>query len=88
MTDRKHPSVAFWITVALVAVLVGYPLSWGPWLWIKLTYKPPHWTCSIGDAGFAPLKGLAKRGMLPDRYLNHVDGWVTATVRFNRGPIR
>jgi len=35
MTDRKHPSVAFWITVALVAVLVGYPLSFGPACWIS-----------------------------------------------------
>jgi hypothetical protein len=30
---RKHPSVAFWITVALVAVLVAYPLSFGPACW-------------------------------------------------------
>ncbi len=33
MTDRK-PSAGFWITVALVAVLVGYPLSFGPVCWI------------------------------------------------------
>ena len=26
--DRKHPSAAFWITVAMVVALVGYPLSW------------------------------------------------------------
>jgi len=32
-TDRK-PSAAFWITVALVAVLVGYPLSFGPACWL------------------------------------------------------
>jgi hypothetical protein len=32
--DRKHPSAAFWISVALVAVLVGYPLSFGPACWI------------------------------------------------------
>ena len=32
-TDRKHPSAAFWITVALVVVLVGYPLSFGPACW-------------------------------------------------------
>ena len=30
MTDRTRPSVAFWLTAALVAVLVGYPLSIGP----------------------------------------------------------
>ena len=33
-SDRKHPSVAFWISVAFVAVLVGYPLSFGPACWI------------------------------------------------------
>jgi len=31
--DRKYPTVAFWITVALVALLVGYPLSFGPAIW-------------------------------------------------------
>ena len=29
MTASK-PTAGFWITVALVAVLVGYPLSYGP----------------------------------------------------------
>jgi hypothetical protein len=29
-SDRKKPGVAFWATVVLVAVLVGYPLSFGP----------------------------------------------------------
>jgi|SRR5579863_3080599 len=30
---NKHPTAAFWLTVALVAVLVGYPLSFGPACW-------------------------------------------------------
>jgi hypothetical protein len=34
MTDRKKPGVAFWATVALVVVLVGYPLSFGPACWL------------------------------------------------------
>ena len=33
MTDRKKPTAGFWITVALVAVLIGYPLSIGPAAW-------------------------------------------------------
>jgi hypothetical protein len=33
--DRKKPGVAFWATVALVVVLVGYPLSFGPACWIN-----------------------------------------------------
>ena len=34
MTDRKKPTAGFWITVALVAALVAYPLSFGPACWI------------------------------------------------------
>jgi hypothetical protein len=34
MTDRKKPTAGFWITVALVAVLVLYPLSFGPACWL------------------------------------------------------
>ena len=34
MTDRKKPGVAFWTTVALVVVLIIYPLSIGPVLWL------------------------------------------------------
>jgi len=30
---RSHSSAAFWITVALVVLLVGYPLSFGPACW-------------------------------------------------------
>jgi hypothetical protein len=32
MADRK-PTPAFWVTVTLVAVLVAYPLSFGPACW-------------------------------------------------------
>jgi hypothetical protein len=32
--DRKKPTAGFWITVALVAVLVGYPLSFGLACWL------------------------------------------------------
>ena len=35
-----QPSAAFWITVALVAVLVGYPLSFGPACWLADDYSP------------------------------------------------
>jgi hypothetical protein len=33
-SPRKHPTAGFWITLALVAVLVGYPLSFGPACWM------------------------------------------------------
>jgi hypothetical protein len=35
MTDHKKPGVAFWASVVVVAVLVGYPLSFGPACWLN-----------------------------------------------------
>jgi hypothetical protein len=52
MTDRKQPSVAFWITVALVAVLVGYPLSLGPACWITSKIESGE---SVVTAVYRPL---------------------------------
>jgi len=54
MTSPRKPTAGFWITVALVAVLVGYPLSFGPacWItswcnldgrWILVMYRPVIW---------------------------------------------
>jgi hypothetical protein len=54
MTSPRKPTAGFWITVALIAVLVGYPLSFGPacWItsrsmtngdWISRAYAPTIW---------------------------------------------
>lgn len=32
--SRKHRSVALWITVVVVAIVVGYPSSFGPACWL------------------------------------------------------
>ncbi len=32
--SRNNPGVAFWATVVVVGLLVGYPLSFGPACWI------------------------------------------------------
>jgi len=34
LTNRKKPGLAFCATMALVAVLVAYPLSFGPACWL------------------------------------------------------
>ncbi len=34
MTDRKKPTAGSWMTVALVAALVAYPLTFGPACWL------------------------------------------------------
>ena len=41
MTDRKRPTAGFWITVAVVVVLAGYPLSFGPFLWLNSNHFFP-----------------------------------------------
>ena len=40
MSERSRPSAAFWITVALVALLVTYPLTFGPACWISSRTQP------------------------------------------------
>jgi len=39
-TDRKKPGVAFWTTVVLAVVLLGYPASFGPACWIDSRIGP------------------------------------------------
>jgi len=41
MTPRK-PTAGFWTTAALVVVLVGYPLSFGPACWWFSTVAMPN----------------------------------------------
>lgn len=54
MNEQKKSSIGFWITVTVVAVLVLYPLSFGPACWIasqemgthgfiNLIYRPMIW---------------------------------------------
>lgn len=56
-SPRKHPSVAFWITVALVVVLVAYPLSLGPACWI--TSRTGRGASALGTI-YAPILSVAK----------------------------
>ena len=50
---------AFWITVALLAVFVLYPLSFGPVLWLAMRYEPLDGMAIV----YMPLAYLA--GLLP-----------------------
>jgi hypothetical protein len=52
----KKPGVAFWATVVVVVVLIGYPLSFGPACWLTsqlpgptgFTQPPPRGMCIYG----------------------------------------
>ena len=42
-TSPKRPGVAFWATVVVVGLPVGYPLSFGPACWLAINGAiPPH----------------------------------------------
>ena len=55
MTSRKKPGVAFWATVAVVVVLVAYPLSFGPLVWLDSRGLLPAWAEGIMQIYCVPL---------------------------------
>jgi hypothetical protein len=61
MTDRKKPGVAFWATVTLFVVLVGYPLSFGPacW-WFSDSELDGGVVVNIASNGYWPIGWLAQ----------------------------
>jgi hypothetical protein len=75
MIHRKKPGLAFWATVAVVAVLVAYPLSIGPVSLIYYQFGRPHWLYSFEWYVYGPLlwtveHGPAWYGKLFDAYVN------------------
>jgi hypothetical protein len=78
MTDRKKPGMAFWATGVLVAVLVAYPLSSGPFVRFHYKLGRPDWMQSIGDVLYAPLIWTIQRGpqSVAVRFLEYQKWWV------------
>jgi hypothetical protein len=76
-TDRKKPTAGFWITVALVAVLVAYPLSLGPIIWIFGHTSPPLSAFQIAGWIYEPLDWTIKRSPQPisDLFVNYLALW-------------
>ncbi len=70
--DQKKPSAEFLITVALVIVLFGYPLSTGPATWIEYKAGAPWLTKSVGFV-YAPIHAGVKHG--PDWLQNAYSDW-------------
>jgi hypothetical protein len=52
VSDSKKPGVAYWTTVALAVLLVGYPLSFGPACWISNYWQPSG---EIVSAAYRPI---------------------------------
>jgi len=54
MTDRKKPTAGFWITLALVAVLV-YPASFGPACWVCSRVPQSSASWEMTDFLYSPI---------------------------------
>jgi hypothetical protein len=82
MTSRKKPGVAFWATVGVVvcALIVAYPLSWGPALWLQVSgYWPERliWADHIYD----PLRWVLERSPeSANRWADHYLLWWAANA--------
>jgi len=61
VTDRK-PNAGFWVTLALFAVLVGYPLSIGPVSGILTRFGNPDWSVRAYRAFYAPILWFYESG--------------------------
>jgi hypothetical protein len=72
--DRKKPGIAFWATVALVVVLAGYPLSYGPAIWLANRGELPDWAFYALPYIYLPLNWLTRHSgwclKLQDWYLS------------------
>ncbi len=75
--ERKQPGVAFWATLAVVAVLMLYPLSVGPAAWLVTVAGEHVWLADAFELFYLPL-ALAV-SMLPapinDACTDYVSWW-------------
>jgi hypothetical protein len=82
MEDQRKKPVWPWITILLFAVLVGYPLSIGPYLWLSdvasdgaRRASPDTWSIAYSavvfiDPVYDPLRWIMARSEVSDRAWN------------------
>jgi hypothetical protein len=63
--SHKHPSAAFWATVVVVLMLVAYPLSLGPAIWLRTRPGSPTWVRSAYWKIYAPIVWIYEHGPEP-----------------------
>ena len=56
--DRKKSDAAFWTTVVIITVglVLAYPLSIGPVVWILSRVNPPEWVLMALQLFYVPLQ--------------------------------
>src|SRR5262245_66604378 len=63
--DRERPGLAFWTTVGVVVVFVGYPLSIGPAYWLRNQEWAPDETYHVVTLTYAPILWIYRQGPQP-----------------------
>jgi hypothetical protein len=78
MTSRKKPGVAFWATVVLVAVLVLYPLSFGPACWLAYRDYMSDDVRHIATVAYSPIAWISENGPKPlqDAIASYASLWL------------
>ena len=61
-SSRKKPGVAFWATVVVVVLLIGYPLSGGIYEYFMRRGQIPSWLDGRLEWYFAPMRWLYQNG--------------------------
>jgi hypothetical protein len=61
----------FWATVVMVVVLVAYPLSIGPAIWLRDRSWAPEWASSTYFTFYAPIIWVYNNGPQPIHNLIH-----------------
>jgi hypothetical protein len=75
--DRKKPGIVFWATMGLVVVLVGYPLSAGPALWVA-HHDIPQWLLNAICYVYGPLNWAETDG--PELIRRAVSGYLALWI--------
>jgi hypothetical protein len=70
-SNSKKPGVAFWATLVVVVVLVGYPLSLGPVAWLHAKLDRPRGMKAVVAPIYAPIFWAQDNG--PDWLRKSID---------------
>ena len=87
MTSRKKPGLAFWATVvAVVALVVAYPLSFGPacW-WLKDSELDNGVVVNIAPNVYWPIGWLAENG--PESLSDAINWYATLKIYWVHVPV-
>jgi hypothetical protein len=89
-SDRKKPGFAFWATVVVVAMLVAYPLSQGPWITIYVATHADQPEIDASSAFYAPIELAIENSprAIQDAYDGYLEWWAGLGIFCHNETIR